>query len=549
VTRKRQQGKLKGHRGMHILEICLILLALTCLSSSLTRWVKLPLPLMQILVGTAAALPPFHLAVTLDPHLFLFLFIPPLLFADGWRLPQTALKTLRWPVLGHAVGLVLFTIFVGGYTLHWLIPAMPLSVAFAVAALVSPTDAVAVSAIIERVKVPPTLMHLLESESMLNDASGLVALKFAVAATLGAGFSLLNAAGSFLFIALGGLVVGWLLTFVYYHFQGWKFIHSSDAAVQTVLLGLLPFAAYALAEALGLSGILAAVSAGLSASKFNLFEEAHFSTRMQAASTSNVISFCFNGAIFVLLGLQLPSILGDGPSGINLFHSNDRLAILGEIVALSILLVILRLVWVLVSAIFGYIMKSRSEVPGCRIMLASSLAGVRGAITLAGALSLPNVLPDGESFPSRDLAITLATGVVLCSMLTAAVLLPLFFRAGVTETAKTDLSNVRITIIEAAIEALSRIDTMVASHTIDLIKDYRARLTLVDQGNWEINEERFYKLYKIALKAERMKLLELRRDGRIDDVLTRQILGEIDSVEAALERQPVRLIPIESKGL
>jgi CPA1 family monovalent cation:H+ antiporter len=201
-------------------------LALTCLSSALTRWVKLTLPLMQILVGIFAALPPLHLVVTLDPHLFLFLFIQPLLFADGWRLLQTALKTLRWPVLGHAVGLVFFTVIVGGYALHWLIPVMPLSGAFAVAALVSPTDAVAISGIIERVKVPSRMMHLLESESMLNDASGLVALKFAVAATLGAGFSLLNAGGTFLVIALGGLVIGWVLTFVYYRFQSWKLISS-----------------------------------------------------------------------------------------------------------------------------------------------------------------------------------------------------------------------------------------------------------------------------------------------------------------------------------
>jgi CPA1 family monovalent cation:H+ antiporter len=250
--------------------LCLLLIALTCGASLLARLVRLPLPLLQIAVGVIAALPPFNLQVSLDPDTFLLLFLPLLLFGDGWRLPRRSLSEMRWSVLGHAIGLVILTTVAGGYALHWLIPTMPLSVAFAVAALVSPTDAVALSSITANVTVPTRMKHLFESEALLNDASGLVAMRFAIAATLSGGFSFFDAAGTFLMVGLGGLAVGCALTFIYSAIHRRFLVRAGDATLQTVLVGLLPFAVFGLAEKIGVSGILAAVAAGMTASRLSL---------------------------------------------------------------------------------------------------------------------------------------------------------------------------------------------------------------------------------------------------------------------------------------
>ena len=345
--------------SMHVVTLCLLLSALTCGASLLARLVRLPLPLLQIAVGVIAALPPFNLQVSLDPDTFLLLFLPRLLFGDGWRLPRRSLSEMRWSVLGHAIGLVILTTVAGGYALHWLIPTMPLSVAFAVAALVSPTDAVALSSITANVTVPTRMKHLLESEALLNDASGLVAMRFAIAATLSGGFSFFDAAGTFLMVGLGGLAVGCALTFIYSGIHRRFLVRAGDATLQTVLVGLLPFAVFGLAEKIGVSGILAAVAAGMTASRLSLLERAHFSARIQTGITWDVVSFCLNGIIFVLLGLQLPGIIGSGPSGIDLLTSNDRLGITDEILALAAILIGLRLVWVLASLLLGGLRKGR----------------------------------------------------------------------------------------------------------------------------------------------------------------------------------------------
>ncbi len=442
--------------NMHAVTICLVLLVLTCAASLLARFIKLPVPIVQIAIGLAAALPPFHMRETLDPDTFLLLFIPPLLFADGWNVSQRELFALRWPVLGHAVGLVFLTILVGGYGLHWLIPAMPLSVAFAVAALVSPTDAVAVSGMTARLVVPARMMHLLESEALLNDASGLVAMRVAVAATLSGTFSMSHAAISFVLVAVGGLAVGVILTLPYARLHRTLLTGAGDGALQTVLSGLLPFAAYAAADRLHVSGILAAVAAGMTASRVGLLEQAHFSARMQAGMAWSVIGFCLNGVIFVLLGLQLPDILGSGPVGINLITSEDRLIVLGQIGALTALLVVVRLIWVLASVLLRRVLGAQGRLGGWRIIAAASLGGVRGAVTLAGALSLPLLMPDGTPFPSRDLAVTLATGVILFTIVIAAIALPLLLRHVRDDgaVAHAEYRLARVAAIEAAIAAV-----------------------------------------------------------------------------------------------
>jgi CPA1 family monovalent cation:H+ antiporter len=238
------------------------------ISGFLSRLLPLPVPrpLVQIALGGIIGLVA-NLRVELDPEVFFLLFIPPLLFLDGWRIPNEELLKDRTAVLELALGLVILTVVGMGFFVHWMIPAMPLAVAFALAAVVSPTDPIAVSAITARVSVPRRLMHILEGESLLNHASGLVCLRFAVAAVLTGAFSLSNAALSFVWVALGGIAVGFGVTWLTTKAKESIARRIGEESGSQILISLLlPFACYLLAERLHCSGILAAVAAGLTMS-------------------------------------------------------------------------------------------------------------------------------------------------------------------------------------------------------------------------------------------------------------------------------------------
>ncbi|MDR0275878.1 MAG: sodium:proton antiporter, partial [Burkholderiaceae bacterium] len=329
---------------MHTVEIVLLVLMLGAVTGIAARYLPaIPLPLIQIAMGAALSWPQHGLHIAFDPDLFLLLFIPPLLFADGWRIPKREFFALWWPVLRLALGLVLVTVLGLGALIHWLIPAMPLPVAFALAAVVSPTDAVAVSAITRHLGMPGKTMSVLEGESLLNDASSLVALKFAVAATVTGMFSWNRAVADFLWIALGGLAAGAALGWGYARLRARVTRKLGDMAAtqMVVLMLLLPFAAYLLGEHIGASGILAAVAAGIATNFADLERGDFVSERLQSTSAWAMIESAFNGAIFLLLGLQLPSIVttaleADRPS---LWH------LTGYVAALSGALLALRWLW------------------------------------------------------------------------------------------------------------------------------------------------------------------------------------------------------------
>jgi monovalent cation/hydrogen antiporter len=318
---------------------------------------------------------------------------------------------------------------------HGAIPAIPLSAAFALAAVLSPTDAVAVSAVSGRVKVPPRLMHVLEGEALLNDASGLVALKFAVAATLTSRFSLGEAMGSFFVIALGGLAVGvavaWAFGWVQDQLTGWR---GEALSLQVTLLRLLlPFGVYLLEEHLAVSGILAVVAAGMAVDLTDRHRSGDLAGRMRARELRAMIEFVFNGLIFLLLGLQLPQFIGR-PLRAAYQSVGPRAAwrLAGLTAALWLALLALRFGWiwaaVRVSVYWAKWRGKHRDSPSLRVMGAAALAGIRGAVTLAGVLSVPLALPDGSPFPARDLLIFLASGVILFSLVGGCVGLPMVLR-------------------------------------------------------------------------------------------------------------------------
>jgi len=396
---------------------------------------QIPLPLVQIAVGALLAWPTFGLHVDFDPELFLVLFIPPLLFADGWKTPVSEFLHYGREILGLALVLVLITVVGIGYLIYWTVPGIPLIPAFALAAVLSPTDAVALSGIVGEGRIPKKIMAILQGEALMNDASGLVSLKFAVAVAMGTMvFSWGGASVEFLKVALGGLVAGvavcWLCGKSLRVLNRWS--GSDDAATQIVLLLLLPFASYLIAEHLGVSGILAAVAAGMTITRSGIIRQAPLTMRLRANSVWHMLEFVFNCMVFLMLGLQLPSILQKSIAEASADPNVDIWMIFADIVLVYAALMVVRFGWLWIMQRFSKrLLKNKPLVfssYSLRELLIASFAGVRGAITLAGVLSIPLFLSNGNPFPARYELVFIATGVILFSLLVGVIILPVLLR-------------------------------------------------------------------------------------------------------------------------
>lgn len=516
---------------------------------------SLPLPLVQIGLGAVIA-GVFGWGHVLDPHLFFLLFLPPLLFLDGWRIPKQGLLRDKGTIIELALGLVLFTVVGAGLLIHWLIPSMPIAVAFALAAILSPTDPVAVSAIAKRAPIPKRLMHILEGESLLNDASGLVCFRFAVAAVMTGAFSIGNVALTFLWVAFAGLAIGAGVTWAIATAQRWLWHRFGEEPGAALLVNLLtPFAAYLLAEQAGASGILAAVAAGITMSYVELTGRVSGSMRVQRTAVWDTVQFAFNGIIFVLLGEQLPGIVQRAIDFMNTEGSHEPWWLLVYVAAINLILVVLRLLWVWLSMRWSLLKarlrgQSRPVTPW-RIVLATSIAGVRGAVTLAGVLTLPLLLPDGSAFPARDLVIFLAAAVILCSLVGASLLLPVVLKGlalPADDHGRYEEELARRRSSRAALAAVEQArQQMVAGQStagVQLVNDAAARVSLLYQRNLARGqdtdmapeqirrmEQGYRQLRQAGLNAEREELFRLARRGQVSDELSRKLIRNLDLLE------------------
>ena len=533
---------------METVEVILAMLLAVIASGYVARVlpIALPLPLIQVAAGAVIS-GVFRHGIALEPDIFFLLFLPPLLFVDGWRIPKIGLFRDKATILELALGLVLFTVVGAGWLLHWMIPAMPLAVAFALAAIVAPTDPVAVSSITARVPMPPRLMHIVEGESLLNDASGLVCFRFAVAAAVTGHFSLAQASLTFLWVALAGIAAGIAITFAITRAHGILQRRFGEEDGVPVLINLLtPFGAYLVAERLEASGILAAVAAGITMSYLELSGGATPGTRIRRNVIWDALQFTLNGTMFVLLGEQLPDIVRGAlhPAGGTPY---DLWWLVGRALAFSLGLVLLRFAWVWISLQLTILNRKRlgRQVfkPKLRVMLATSVAGVRGALTMAGVLTLPLALPNGDPFPARHLAIFLASSVIVVSLLLASAALPALLRGlemPAEPEAKCSEDDARHAATLAAIAALERAEkadgedgSRAVAHVLRL---YRHRLKATDTagGNGDAQAlkrtEHSYRL--LALNAERDTVLRLARRMDISDETARRLLRQIDLLEA-----------------
>ncbi|AHB68815.1 hypothetical protein P262_00628 [Cronobacter malonaticus] len=544
---------------MEIFFTILIMTLMVSLSGVVTRMLpfQIPLPLMQIAIGALLAWPTFGLHVDFNPELFLVLFIPPLLFADGWKTPTREFLDHGREIIGLALALVVVTVVGIGFLIYWMVPGIPLIPAFALAAVLSPTDAVALSGIVGEGRIPKKIMGILQGEALMNDASGLVSLKFAVAVAMGTMvFTVGGASLEFLKVAIGGLLAGIAVSWLYGRslrlLSRWG---GDEPATQIVLLFLLPFASYLIAEHIGFSGILAAVAAGMTITRSGVMRTAPLAMRLRANSVWSMLEFVFNGMVFLMLGLQLPGIMETSLAAAEKDPNVETWMLFMDVVLIYGALIGVRFLWLWIMKRFSLrFLKKKPLTFGeysTRELLVASFAGVRGAITLAGVLSIPLLLPDGSPFPARYELVFLAAGVILFSLFVGVILLPILLQQ--VETPDHGLAHkeermARSVTAEVAITAIQKMEERLAADTeenIDdqLLREVSARVVGnlrrradgrndVENSELEENLERRFRL--TALSAERAELYHLRATRQISNETLQKMLHDMDLLEALL---------------
>jgi Na+/H+ antiporter len=542
-----------------VVTMALVLLVAVVVSAFVVRLlpISIPAPLLQITVGALLSYA-FGFEIAFDPHLFLLLFIPPLLFLDGWRIPKGAFFRDRRAILTLAIGLVIFTVIGVGWFVHWLLPVMPIAVAFALAAILSPTDPVAVGAMTATTPLPSRLMHILEGEALLNDATGLVCFTFAVKAALTGKFSATSASFSFLLVAGGGVACGIGVMWIIGKLNRALIKRTGEEPSMQILISLLmPFAAYLTAEHLHVSGILAAAVAGIAMHYGELAGKPLAATRMQRTAVWDTVQATLNGIIFILLGGQIPQMLRKLPAVSDSVGAGAPWHLAFDVAAITFSLIVMRFLWVFitmhVTVLRANLRGEQRKVPSTRLIAVVATAGVRGAITLAGVLTLPMAMADGSAFPARDVAIVLAMGVIVMSLLLTSIGLPLIARGLVTNLPQQDHKSgeghARIAASEAAIRKLEQTlaqtpsdpdeATAKAEAGMHVLDAYRRRLEYGDVDKADsaalrrvVEVERT--LRREAIVAEREELYRLRQARSIDDGVHQRLMRELDLIEASL---------------
>ena len=536
------------NRRVAIIEITLSLLLAVAAVGAIGKWVPIvPLPILQVVAGILLSYVSFFSSLQVPPEIFFLLFIPPLLFADGWLIPKRDLLRVLRPVLLLAFGLVLATVLAVGYIAHWIVPTLPLAAAFALGAVISPTDAVAVSEIMRRLSVPARVTTIVGGESLINDASGLIAFKFAVATVVTGVFSWRAATVDFVLLSGGGFVLGAAMAWVIGKLRvGLTRFCAGDPTIQTIISLLTPYAAYLAAEALGLGSILAIVGAGLYAGIADARTN-DVATRRHAGEVWEMLLYVFNGVVFLMLGLQLHSIIGA------VAHA-DALGITILALLVTATVIVVRLLWVFPAAYLPLLLsrriREREGIHRPQSVFLVGWAGIRGAVTLAAALSIPLTTASGEPFPGRALIILLAASVILITLLVHGLTLPLFIRwLGVRADGVSSQEQrvARLATAQAAAAALRKelgqlkepAERTYAQSLIDEYERDMARLSSNAKRRVHVDglRQAERRLRLAALSAEREELQELRDTDVINDEVLRTIQADLDHVESLLESE------------
>lgn len=526
---------------MHPIEIVTGLLGLTTLLAVVARRLRLSYPILLVLVGLLIGWIPGLPTVTLSPDAVFLVFLPPLLYSAAWTIDNLKLQLYSRSVALLAVGLVLFTSTIVALVAHAFIPGFSLAQGYLLGAIIAPPDAVAASSVTRGLNIPKRITTVLEGESLVNDATSLIIYRYALAAILTGQFSLWEANLQFVGIAVAsvavGLALGWVMLRVH------KAINQ-DVVTSTALTLLTPYGSYLIAEELHLSGVLAVVTTGLflSGRTAQMFS---YQSRLQAYSVWDVTVFLLNGLVFILIGLQLPTIVA-GIRGYT-FPQAVGYALLISAVAIGC-----RIIWVFPGAYVPRLLsrriRGREARPRWQEVAIVSWAGMRGVVSLAGALALPTTLANGQPFPGRDIVLFVTFIVILITLVVQGLTLPAFIEGlGVRQVIdeKTEERLLRRQMAQQAITHLEANHSVGSVHddVLNYVKnDYELRVNELN-GTLRATDkaERPAELYQQAIRLQ-LELLNVERavlDGErqhssLDDEILRKIEQELDLESARL---------------
>jgi Na+/H+ antiporter len=541
---------MSGADGLHALEtVFLLLLVLVAVFAVIARKLDVPYPIVLVMAGLGISLIPGLPRISLNPDVVFLVILPPLLYSSAWA---TSLREFRYNLVSIAmlaVGLVAFTVFGVAMFADHFIPGLGWKAGFLLGAVVSPTDAIAATSIARTLGLPRGITDLLEGESLVNDATGLLALEFGVmmlvdgqTPTVGAGLVRL------LWLILGGAAIGLAIGVVAAWFERWV----DDGPIEIVLSLVVPYSAYLAGEWAKASGVLAVVACGLYMSrKSALFFSAE--TRIQVNATWDALAFVLNGIVFVMIGLQLPYVMA-GIRG----YGTRGLLIYGTL--FSIVLIVIRLIWMFPASEVAFQIRTkllkqqhaRSTPQGVFVV---GWTGMRGVVALAAAISLPETLGNGQPFGEKNLIVFLTFSVILVTLVLQGLTLPPLIRwlglAG-DAGARIEEEEARRLVLQEVIEQLEKGrlsgDHATAHAYEDLLHQYGHRLEILDESVEDQAHEdemghtgRLLSLARSAVETERKAILRLRDEGRISDDVLRTLEYELDLTESRANSRATHL--------
>jgi Na+/H+ antiporter len=521
---------------MDNIAIVIILLTVVTALSELGDRIKIPGPILLVLVGIAIGLMPWLPNVTLDPDIVFLLFLPPVLYSAAWTTSWPDFKANLRPISLLAIGCVLFTTTMVAVIAHAFIPGFGWPEAFVLGAIISPPDAVAATAATRGLGVPKRIITILEGESLVNDATGLIAYRYAIAAA-GSGVFVFWLAGiNFFYVAGLGIIIGLAMGVLFYYIHK---ITPDNPTNDTVLTFIAPYASYLTAEHFHASGVLAVVVMGVFLSPKASIVFNH-QARLQAYNVWDTVMFILNGLIFILIGLQLPVII----DGLGKFSLPEAL---GYGALISVATIILRIIWVFPGAyVPRWLFKSireREKDFSSKPVTVIAWSGMRGVVSLAAALALPAVTSSGVPFPNRDIILFITFAVIFATLVLQGLTLPRLIKwLGIKPDGNEERQEnyARLKVASSIIEHIEENYSLSLSDSVlsQIKAKYELRIEKMrEESTRKMTRdqiEEFQRIQNELLKAERQFILDLRHTHQIGDEVHRKLEYELDLEEERL---------------
>ena len=517
--------------------VFLLLLVLVAVFAGLARRLKIAYPILLVVAGLVLSFLPGMPRIGLDPNLVFLVFLPPLLYSAAWTLSWREFQRNFVSIAMLAVGLVFFTIMGLALSAGWLLPGFDWRSAVLLGAVVAATDAIAATSIARRVGLPQRIVDILEAESLVNDGTGLLALQFGLLMLMtGRTPSVIEGIGRLVFLTGGGVLIGLAIGAA----VAWFERLVDDGPIEIVISILVPYATFLMGDRAHVSGVIAVIACSMYMSRKS---SGYMSpqVRLQATAVWDALTFVLNGIVFVLIGLQLPYVMGQ-------ISGMSRVVLLEYGVGFSAVMIAVRMVWVygetyIAYAVQRWVQKVEVEEPEPRRLFVIGWGGMRGVLSLAAAVSLPYVLPDGRTFLQRSMIIYLAFCLIVATLVVQGLTLPwLIRRLGLSDPVrmKDEEQDARRVLLREALVHLDRKRSKNRDQSAmfgELIAGYQQQLDAMPaerearvQGL--VDQARRSAAILEVLQAERVALIRLWDEGRIDDEVLRTLQRELDLEES-----------------